>query len=135
MSQSTAMVMLRQSVHLTTLFPGQAWLSGLNQYFVHILWLVTDNNPSWISRREENGSRNYCMINLHQSMGPGRGIKLATPGSAVRQVSAVRHVTDYTKRPILKVLTIHNHEWKFKFSKILNFLKSNLKTCSMTTRY
>ena len=37
-NKSTAMVM----VHLNTLFPGQA----VNQYFVHILSLVTDNNPS-----------------------------------------------------------------------------------------
>ena len=34
--------------------------------------LVTDNSPSWISGREENGHRNYFMINLHESMGPGR---------------------------------------------------------------
>ena len=39
---------------------------------MHILTLVTDNNPSWISRREENGRRNYFMINLHESMGLGR---------------------------------------------------------------
>ena len=30
------------------------------------------NNPSWISGREENGCRNYFMINLHKSMGSGR---------------------------------------------------------------
>ena len=36
--KSTAMVIAGRSVHLTTLFPGQ--------YFVHILSLVTDNNPS-----------------------------------------------------------------------------------------
>ena len=33
------------SVHLTTLFPGQAE-QAVNQYFVHKLSLVTDNNPS-----------------------------------------------------------------------------------------
>ena len=31
------------------------------------------------------------IISLHKSMGPG--IKLATPGFAVRHLSAVRHVT------------------------------------------
>ena len=43
----------------------------LNQYFLHILLLVTDNNPScqW---KEENDSRNYFTINLHESMGPGQ---------------------------------------------------------------
>ena len=40
--KSTAMVMVGWSVHLTALFPGQA----VNQYFVHILSLVTDNNFS-----------------------------------------------------------------------------------------
>ena len=45
---------------------------GVNQYFVHIMSLVTDNNLFWISGREENGCRNYYMINLHESMGPGR---------------------------------------------------------------
>ena len=34
----TNMVMAGRSVHLTTLFPGQ-----VNQYFMHILSLVTDN--------------------------------------------------------------------------------------------
>ena len=29
---------------------------------MHILSLVTDNNPSWISGREENGSRKYFII-------------------------------------------------------------------------
>ena len=32
---------VRTVSHLTTLFPGQ-----VNQYFVHILSLVIDNNPS-----------------------------------------------------------------------------------------
>ena len=46
-SQSTAMVMAGRSVHLTTLFPRQALTEqAVNQYFVHILSLETDNNPS-----------------------------------------------------------------------------------------
>ena len=28
-------------------------IQQVNQYFMHMLLLVTDNNPSWISRREE----------------------------------------------------------------------------------
>ena len=44
----------------------------VNQYFVHILSLVTDNSPSWMNQQEENDSRNYFMINLHESMEPGR---------------------------------------------------------------
>ena len=46
MSQSTAMVMSRRSVHLTTLFLLGKLEQAVNQYFVHILSLVTDNNPS-----------------------------------------------------------------------------------------
>ena len=43
--KSTAMVMVERSVHLTTLFLGKLE-QAVNQYFVHILLLVTDNNPS-----------------------------------------------------------------------------------------
>ena len=43
--KSTAMVIAGQSVHLTTLFPGKLE-QAVNQHFVHILSLVTDNNPS-----------------------------------------------------------------------------------------
>ena len=43
--KSTAMVMAGRSVHLTTLFLGKLE-QAVNQYFVHILSLVTDNNPS-----------------------------------------------------------------------------------------
>ena len=39
------MVMAGRSVHLTTLFLGKLE-KAVNQYFVHILSLVTDNNPS-----------------------------------------------------------------------------------------
>ena len=45
---------------------------AVNQYFMHTLSLETDNNPSWISGREENGRRNYFMINIQESMGPGQ---------------------------------------------------------------
>ena len=43
-----------------------------NQYFVRILLLVNDDNPSRISGKEVNGCRHYYMINLHESMRPGR---------------------------------------------------------------
>ena len=39
--KSTAMVMAGRSVHLTTLFLGKLE-QAVNQYFVHILLLVTD---------------------------------------------------------------------------------------------
>ena len=64
--------MLGRSVHLSTLFSCASLTKQLTNYFMHIISLVTDNNPSWSSRREENGRRNYFMINLHGSMGPGQ---------------------------------------------------------------
>ena len=44
-SLSTAMVMAGRSVHLTAFFLGKLE-QAVNQYFLHILLLVTDNNPS-----------------------------------------------------------------------------------------
>ena len=43
--KSTTMVMAGRSVHLTTLFLCKLE-QDVNQYFVYILSLVTDNNPS-----------------------------------------------------------------------------------------
>ena len=43
--KSTAMVMVGRSVHLTTLSLSKLE-QAVNQYFVHILSLITDNNPS-----------------------------------------------------------------------------------------
>ena len=53
---------------------------------MHILLLVTDNNISWISGREENG-HSYFMTNFQ--VWDRAGTELATP------VPAVRHITDY----------------------------------------
>ena len=44
--KSTAMVMAGRSVQLTTLFFLGKLEHAVNQYFVHILSLLTDNNPS-----------------------------------------------------------------------------------------
>ena len=68
-----------------TFFLGMHDLA-VNQYFVHTLSLVNDNNPSWISGREENGRRNYFMINLRERMGPDQD-PTPTPGSPVRNVT------------------------------------------------
>ena len=67
-SQSVAMVMLRRSSHLITLFPGQAW-PGRKP----VLCVYTCNwwQP-FLNQWKENNRRNYCMINLHRSIEPGR---------------------------------------------------------------
>ena len=44
--KSTAMVIAERSVHLTTLFNLGKLERAVNLYFVHMLSLVTDNNPS-----------------------------------------------------------------------------------------
>ena len=43
--KSTAMVMAGRSVHLNTLFTRKLE-QAVNQYFMHILLLLTDKNPS-----------------------------------------------------------------------------------------
>ena len=48
---STAKVMAGRAVHLTPFFLGKLE-QAVNQYFVHILSLVTDNNPSLMIQRK-----------------------------------------------------------------------------------
>ena len=96
--KSTAMVMAGRSVHLTILFLGKLE-QAVNQYFVHILSLVTDKTLlECFSGREKNDRRKYFMINLCESIGLGR-IELATPGSAVRHASVARHITGCATHP------------------------------------
>ena len=63
---------------------------------MHILSLVTDN-PSWIRGREENGHKNYFMINLHESMGPGL--------DRTHNPWICRHITDCAMPPGAKVIS------------------------------
>ena len=49
-------------------------------------------------KREENDHRNYFMINLHESIGPGQD-QTGKPGSAVRLASVARYVNDCVTRP------------------------------------
>ena len=73
---------VRSSKH--TFFLGKL-NQAVKQYFVHILKLVTDNNPSWISRREENGHRNDFTKEWDRTCDSGS--------------AAVKHVTDCATRP------------------------------------
>ena len=50
--KSKAMVMAGRTVHPTRLFLGKLE-QAVNQYFMHILSLVTDNNPSSINQWKE----------------------------------------------------------------------------------
>ena len=72
--KSTAMVIAGRSVHLTTLFSWASLNKQLTSNRAHTFacnWQQPFLNDSF-SGREENDRRNYFMINLHESMGPGR---------------------------------------------------------------
>ena len=86
-SKSTAMVMSGRSVHLGNFFPEQAWLNKtVNKYFVHILLLLTGNNPSWISVRER------MTIEISAKVVDQAWIELATPGLWSDTLWTVRHI-------------------------------------------
>ena len=82
-SQSAAMVMSERWVHLTTLF---SWASLTNQYFAYILSHVTDNNPSWISRKR-NMTVDIFSWSISTKVWDLAGIELATSGYASRFVT------------------------------------------------
>ena len=101
-SQLTAIVMARRSVHLTILSPGQTWTSSKPVLHAHTFacnWQQPFLNDSEEGRRmtAEIISRSISMKVWNWA-----GIKLATPGSAVRQASVARHVTDCARRPCTK---------------------------------
>ena len=82
------MVVTGWSVHLTTLFPGKLE-QAVNQYFVHILSLVTDNNPSWTIHSAEGRRMTLEIISrsISTKVWDWAEIELPTPGSAVRHAS------------------------------------------------
>ena len=63
-SQSTAMVMLRQSVYLTTTFSR----AGLDKFST---FACNRQHPFLKQQKEETDHRKYVMINLQESIGPG----------------------------------------------------------------
>ena len=71
--QSTAMVMSRWSVHLTTLFPGQAWLSGWPVLHAHT-FACNWQQPFFNHQKEENDSRNYLHDQSQRKYGTGPGL-------------------------------------------------------------
>ena len=97
------MVMAGRSVHLNhTFFLGKLE-QAVNQYFVHILSLVTDNNPSSILNDSAEGRRmtvDFISKSISTKVLDQAGIKFPTPGSAVRLASVARHVTDCATRSV-----------------------------------
>ena len=68
---------------------------------MHILSLVTDNNPSWMIHSAEGRRMTVEIISwsISTKVWDRAGIELATPGSAVSFASVNRHVTDCATRP------------------------------------
>ena len=78
-------------LRLTTHFQGKLD-QVINQYFVHILSLVTDN-PSLISGRRRMTVQ-IIIGSISTKVWDRTLIELATPGFAARHKSATRYVTD-----------------------------------------
>ena len=97
--KSTAMVIAGRSVHLTTLFPGQAGTRGWPVIRAHTFacnWQQPFLNES------AEGKRVIVEIiswSTSTKVWDQTGIELATPGSAVRHASVARHITDCATRP------------------------------------
>ena len=99
--KSTAMVMVGRSVHLTTLFPGQAWTSSKPVLRAHTFacnWQQPFLNDSVEGRRM---TVEIVSWSISMKVWDQAWIELATPRSAVRLASVARHVTNCATRPVL----------------------------------
>ena len=97
--KSTAKVMVGRSVHLTTLFPGQAWTSGKPEFHEHTFtrnWQQPFLNDSTEGRRM---TIVIISLSISKKVWDRARIKLRTPGSAVRLASVARHVTYCARQP------------------------------------
>ena len=97
--RSTAMVMAGQSVHLTTLFPGQALTSGWPVLCAHTSawnWQQPFLNDSAEGRRMKV---EIISSSISTKVWDQVRIELVTPGSAVRHASKARHITDCATHP------------------------------------
>ena len=84
--------------------------------------LLTTTLLEWLSGKEENDCRNYFMINLQDIWDRAR-IELATPGSAVRLASVVKHVTDCATRPGIEMIKQVGTKWfMIGYEALPNFL-------------
>ena len=93
-----------------------SWTSieqAVNQYFEHILSLVTDNDPSWMFHSAEGRRMTVEIISwsISTKVWDRSGIELRTPRFAVRHTSVARHVTDCPTRPGVSFFV-----WKYEFS-------------------
>ena len=81
--KSTAMVMAGRSVHLTTLFPGQAWTSSWPVLRAHT-FTCNWQQPFLNDSAEGRMTVEIISWSISTKVWDRAGIKLATPGFAVR---------------------------------------------------
>ena len=118
------MVMARRSVHLTTLFPGQAWTSGLPIIRAHTFacnWQQPFLNESAEGRRM---TVEIISWSTSTNVWDQARIELATPGSAVRHASVARHVTDCAMRPGIKITPVKLNCYMWGISQRLDQLNN-----------
>ena len=138
--KSTAMVIAGRSVHLTTLFSWASLNKQLTSNRAHTFacnWQQPFMNDSF-SGREENDHRNYFMINLHESMGPGRD-RTRDPWicSQLRICNQTRYRLHYAARYVsnhmIAIRTFFLHVWFFYWHKwqVPLRTKLNLLRCSL----
>ena len=93
------MVIAGRSVHLTTLFPGQACTSGWP--VIRAQTFACNWQQPFLNKSAEERRMTVEIISwsISTKVWDRTGIKLATPGSAVRNASVARHVTDCATWP------------------------------------
>ena len=97
-SQSTARVMSGRSVHLTTFFPWASLtkqLTSTSCTYFHLLLNITFLESTERMRMAVE----IISWSISAKVLDWARIKLATPGSADRHLSAVRHIIHCTMRP------------------------------------
>ena len=106
------MIMSRWLVHLTTLFPGQAWTSSAPVLCEHTF--TCNWQQPFLNESAEGKKMALEIISWSIYTEVWARIELTTPWSAVRHASVVRHVTDCAMQP-------ENHSWGEEKS-ILTFI-------------
>ena len=91
--KSTAMVMAGRSVHLTTLFPGQAWTSGYPVLCAHTF--ACSWQQPFLNDSAEGRGMTVKIISwlISTKVWDRAGIELVTRRTAGRHASVVRHAT------------------------------------------
>ena len=127
-TQATAMVMLGRSVHLITL---SSW-ANMNKQFASTSCTYFHSFRNWqqpFLNEPVKGRRMTIEIiswSISTKVWDQAGIKLATPGSAIRYPSVVRHITDCAMRSRTVILKCRCATKSFLFGKSIPWLYQHL---------